>query len=63
MKVPPEMLRKITSMSLLLSAIDMPMIIPIGAMIENIERKSKISFKVYPVLANATPREMAAADL
>ena len=50
-------------MSLLLSAIDMPMIIPIGAMIENIERKSKISFKVYPVLANATPREMAAADL
>ena len=63
MKVPPEMLRKITSISLFESETSMPSMIPEGAVSEKTPRKRKISPVVYPVLANAPPSDITAAHL
>ena len=63
MKVPPERPRKTTSINLLLSAMDIPMTIPMGAITEKIPRNKIISLVEYPVLEKAPPRETAAAVL
>lgn len=63
MKVPPDSPRNVTSMRALLSAICMPMMIPMGVVRAKIPRKRTISFSEKPVLAKAPPSDTAAADL
>jgi len=57
------MLRMMTSIRGLESLTSIPIMTPMGAEIEKIDRKRAIWQKVYPVRLKAPPREIAAADL